>query len=134
MSEQKPAFDGPGPERVFHDALAQGRFTIQQCADCRKFIFYPRVVCPHCGSARQDWVEPTGAGSVYSCTTVRRKADEGGDYNVSLIDLREGPRLMSRVEDIAPEKIAIGMAVEARVRLVDGTAVLIFVPTKAGEA
>jgi len=49
---------------------------------------------------------------------VRRKEADGGDYNVALIDLDEGPRLMSRVVAIAPGKVQIGMAVMARV--VDG--------------
>jgi uncharacterized OB-fold protein len=58
---------------------------------------------------------PSGTGTVYSTTVMRRKAEAGGDYNVALIDLQEGPRLMSRVEGVAPQDVKIGMAVTARI-------------------
>jgi Predicted nucleic-acid-binding protein containing a Zn-ribbon len=58
---------------------------------------------------------PSGLGTVYSTTIVRRKAEDGGDYNVALIDLKEGVRMMSRVEGISPEAVAIGMSVQARI-------------------
>jgi uncharacterized OB-fold protein len=104
-----------GPEKRFFDALAEGRFEIQRCAACGKHVFYPRVLCPHCGSERLDWVAPSGRGTVYSTTVVRRKPADGGDYNVCLVDLAEGVRLMSRVVTVAPTEVKIGMAVKARI-------------------
>jgi hypothetical protein len=104
-----------GPEKRFFDALAAGRFEIQKCADCAQHVFYPRVICPHCGSDRLDWIAPSGRGTVYSTTVVRRKPADGGDYNVCLVDLAEGVRMMSRVAGIAPPDVRIGMAVKARV-------------------
>ena len=92
-----------GPEKQYFDRLAAGRFEIQQCAGCGKHVFYPRVVCPHCGSVRLDWVSPSGNGTVYSTTVVRRKPADGGDCNVAPIDLEEGVRMMSRVAELAPE-------------------------------
>mgnify|MGYP000638584779 CR=1 FL=1 len=74
-------------------ALAQGQFLIQKCDDCGQHIYFPREVCPHCGSDAVQFVSPSGQGTVYAVTTVRRKPADGGDYNVSLIDLDEGPRL-----------------------------------------
>jgi uncharacterized protein len=108
----------PGPEKRYLEALARGRFEIQKCALCARHVFYPRVLCPHCGGERLEWVAPGGRGTVYSTTVVRRRPAEGGDYNVCLVDLAEGVRLMSRVAGIAPDAVTIGMAVEARV--VDG--------------
>jgi hypothetical protein len=78
-------------------------------------VFYPRVLCPHCGSERLEWVAPSGRGTVYSTTIVRRKPADGGDYNVCLVDLAEGPRMLSRVAGVAPEEVRIGMAVKARI-------------------
>jgi uncharacterized OB-fold protein len=46
---------------------------------------------------------------------VRRKPQAGGDYNVALVDLAEGPRLMSRIDGVAPDQVRIGMRVQARV-------------------
>lgn len=104
-----------GPEKQYLDKLAAGRFEIQRCAACAKHVFYPRVICPHCGSDRLDWVAPSGRGSVYSTTIVRRPPPAGGDYNVCLVDLEEGVRLLSRVAEIAPDQVKIGMAVRARI-------------------
>lgn len=104
-----------GPEQRYLDALATGRFEIQQCAACARHVFYPRVLCPHCGDSRLTWVAPSGRGTVYSTTVVRRRPADGGDYNVCLVDLAEGPRMMSRVVSVAPAEVKIGMAVRARV-------------------
>ncbi|NBS59752.1 MAG: DNA-binding protein, partial [Betaproteobacteria bacterium] len=70
----------PGPEQTYKDKLAQGAFEIQKCAGCRQHVFYPRVVCPHCGVDKLDWVKASGSGTVYSTTVVRRKPEAGGDY------------------------------------------------------
>jgi len=104
-----------GPEKRYLDALAAGRFEIQKCSACGKHVFYPRVLCPHCGSDRLGWITPSRHGTVYSTTVVRRKPADGGDYNVCLVDLAEGVRMMSRVASIAPQDVRIGMRVTARI-------------------
>ncbi|MDZ4282862.1 MAG: DNA-binding protein [Burkholderiales bacterium RIFCSPLOWO2_12_67_14] len=127
-----PAFDGCGPDALFAQGLAQGRFRIQRCSACGQHVFYPRVLCTHCGSAQLEWVDPSGVGSVYSSTTVRRKPQAGGDYNVALVDLAEGPRLMSRIDGISPDQVHIGMRVQALV--IDDPAkgkLLVFIPEGA---
>jgi len=107
-------------------ALAEGRFLIQKCDDCGQHIYFPREVCPHCGSDAVQFVSPSGQGTVYAVTTVRRKPAEGGDYNVSLIDLDEGPRLMSRVDNLKPDDVKIGQRVTARVVVADDKGVVVF--------
>ncbi|MDF3847696.1 Zn-ribbon domain-containing OB-fold protein [Achromobacter denitrificans] len=111
-------------ERHYFEQLAQGRFAIPQCQDCARHHFYPRVVCPHCGSDALRWVEPSGRGEVYSTTVVRAK---GGDYTVCLVDLEEGPRLMSRVVDMPVDAVRIGQRVRARIDAVGGAPLLVFV-------
>ena len=76
------------------------------------------------------FVTPTGLGTVYAVTTVRRKPAEGGDYNVSLIDLDEGPRLMSRVTDVLPEGVHIAQRVKAHVVVTEGRGVVMFTAWK----
>ena len=115
-----------GAEARYQDALNEGRFLIQRCKDCNKHVFYPRVVCPHCGGDSLAWVEPKGTGVVYSTTTVRRKPEVGGDYDVSLIDLDEGVRMMSRVEGMAPTDVKIGMRVRAKVIDNKGAGLVVF--------
>lgn len=106
--------------------LDAGRFLIQHCRDCGRHVYYPREVCPHCGGSALDLVAPQGTGTVHAATTVRRKPDAGGDYNVSLIELDEGVRLMSRVEGVAPTAVAIGQRVKARVAQHNGAGLVVF--------
>lgn len=107
--------------------LDAGRFLIQHCGECGRHIYFPREVCPHCGgSAQLSLVAPKGSGTVYALTTMRRKVEAGGDYNVCLIDLDEGVRMMSRVDNVAPAEVRIGMRVKARVQVQDGRGIVLF--------
>lgn len=106
--------------------LDAGRFLIQRCGDCGRAIYYPRELCPHCGSDAVSLVPPAGTGTVHAVTTIRRKPDAGGDYNVCLIDLDEGVRLMSRVEGVAPTDVHIGQRVRARVAKQGEQGVVVF--------
>jgi uncharacterized OB-fold protein len=107
----------PDPEtRHFWDALAAGRLDIQRCRSCARHVFYPRAsVCPHCGGLGLDWVTATGRGNVHTFTVVHRAppgfASEA-PYVVALIDLEEGPRMMSRLLGVEPAAVAVGMPVE----------------------
>lgn len=87
-------------------------------------FFPPRVASPQRGEA-WEWVEASGRGTVYSTSVVRPKPPEAA-YNVVLIDLDEGPRLMSRVEGVAPEQVVIGMRVVARIERGGAEPVLLF--------
>ncbi|HET6828673.1 MAG TPA: OB-fold domain-containing protein [Ramlibacter sp.] len=119
--------DQPQGVQAFHQLeLDAGRFLIQRCAGCGKHVYFPRESCPHCGSASLDWTAPQGTGTVHAVTTVRRKPAEGGDLNVSLIDLDEGVRLMSRVDNLPPGEVRIGQRVKARVQLRDGKGLVLF--------
>lgn len=115
-----------GADAQYQAALNEGRFWIQRCGDCAKHIFFPRQICPHCGSASLAWIEPRGTGTVHSTSVVRRKPDSGGDYNVALIDLDEGARMMSRVEGIAPAEVKIGMRVKVKVINDKGNSLVVF--------
>ncbi|OGA49955.1 MAG: DNA-binding protein [Betaproteobacteria bacterium RIFCSPLOWO2_12_FULL_63_13] len=118
--------DKGGAEARYQARLNEGRFLIQRCSDCNNHVFFPRVVCPHCGSAALAWVEPKGTGVVYSTTTVRRKPDLGGDYDVSLVELDEGVRMMSRVDGVPPTDVKIGMRVRAKVVDDKGVGMVVF--------
>lgn len=120
-----------GADGYFRQQLEQGKFVIQRCCACRRSIFYPRMLCPHCGHEHLEWFSPSGLGVVYSSTVIRRKPEDGGDYNVALVDLEEGPRLMSRVEAMPAEQVAIGMQVKARIIDGENGKLLVFTPIGA---
>ncbi|KQZ29937.1 Zn-ribbon domain-containing OB-fold protein [Caulobacter sp. Root1472] len=113
------------PDAEFRAFLVAGRFMIQRSKSSGVHVFYPRAVAPGTGARDLEWVEASGRGVVYSTTVVRKKPPEPS-YNVALIDLAEGPRMMSRVEGVEPAAVAIGMAVQARIVDQDGEPVVVF--------
>jgi uncharacterized OB-fold protein len=101
------------PLTTYQRHLDRGELAYQWSADANRAVFYPRVICPYTGSERLEWRLSAGLGTVYATTVTHPR--EGAPYNVALIDVDEGFRLMSRVEDIAPEDVRIGMRVKFRV-------------------
>ena len=120
-----------GPEKAYFEFLEGGHFMLQRSASSGRFVFYPRVAEPGTGASDLEWVVPSGLGTVYSSVTIRRKPPEP-DFNASIIELDEGPRLLSRVEGIPPGEVRIGMRVRARIARTDGRAVLVFDPASEG--
>lgn len=120
------ANEGVGPDAVFRGHLKDGRFMIQKCGKCGAFVFYPRLLCTGCGASDLEWQAADGGGTVYSTTIVRRKPESGGDYNVAIVELKEGPRLMSRVVEVPPAEVAIGMAVRADIAQTESGPLLVF--------
>lgn len=121
-------FHGQGPEAAWRGFLAQGKFMIQRSASTGRHVFYPRVAAPGTGETDLEWVEASGRGTVYATTCTRQRPEQGGDYNISLIDLEEGPRMMARVEGAAPDAVTIGMKVRARIGTLAGEPAVIFEP------
>ena len=101
------------PLRTYLAPLARGVLAYQFSPEAVRAVFYPRVICPCTGSTRLEWRISKGLGTVHATTVVH--AAEGKPFNVALIDCDEGFRLMSRVEDIAPEQVRIGQRVRFRV-------------------
>ena len=106
------------PLGVYIEHLRRGELAYQFSPTANAAVFYPRVVCPFTGSDDLQWRISKGLGTVYATTVVTPQ--KGDPYNVALIDLDEGFRLMSRVEDIAPLDIPIGMRVKFRVHAAEG--------------
>lgn len=123
-----------GPDAKFQQFLDQGEFRIQQCASCQRHIFYPRVLCPHCGSTQLDWRVASGDGRVHACSVVMGKPGTQTDYAVVLVDLKEGARMMSHVVDCDPHAVHIGMPLRARIVQREGGPLVVFAPSVPGEA
>lgn len=109
-----------GPEETFRDHLAAGRFMIQRSASTGKYVFYPRPFVPGTGETDLEWVEASGEGTVYATTANRRSPEKGGTFNVALIDMAEGVRMMSRVVGVEPDAVKIGQKVRAKIEYLNG--------------
>ena len=115
-----------GPKAQFDAYLAEGRFMLQRSARTGAFSYYPRLFPPGDAGAALEWVPASGHGTVHAVTITRRRPDQGGDYAVVLVELAEGPRMMSTVVGVPPGDVRIGMAVSARVTELNGATAIVF--------
>jgi hypothetical protein len=112
---------GPGPEAQYREFLRAGRFMIQRSAATGRHVFYPRVAAPGTGIADLEWVAASGLGTIHAITVNRTRS---GSYNIALVELDEGPRLLSRIEGV--ETAPIGTRVRARIAAIDGEPAVVF--------
>lgn len=103
----------------FWQAAAQGRLMIKHCSDCKEYHWYPRPICPHCGSDRTEWREASGKGSIYTVSVTRRAGPIV--FAIGYITLEEGVTMMSNFVDCDLDALRIGMPVK-----------VVFKPTDAG--
>jgi len=101
------------PYGAYLEHCKKGELAYQVCTDDGKPVFYPRVAAPGSGSTNLEWRVSKGLGTVYATTVVYYKDEK--PLNVALIDLDEGFRMMSRVEEIDPLEVKIGMRVKVRI-------------------
>jgi uncharacterized OB-fold protein len=117
MAYPKPLPEPSPITRPFWDAARAHRLELQRCADCSRFLFYPRPLCPHCGGTRLEWRRASGRGTLYSYTVARRAPvpmfESDVPYVIAIVELEEGPHLTSNVVGIAPEALRVGMPLEA---------------------
>ena len=106
-----------GPDmQPFFDAARRHALVVQQCARCQALRFPARSICSRCLARDASWVAVSGRGHVFSFVVMHQAAHAGFaaevPYAVVMIQLDEGPRLLSNLLDCAPGDIRIGMPVE----------------------
>ena len=97
----------------FWNELRSEKFTTNQCKNCGKIMFPPRMICTSCWSEQLRWVDLKGDGQLYAFTrmwVVPKPFVKDVPYVVGLVDLVEGIRLLSRIRG-RYEDLDIGMKV-----------------------
>ena len=121
-----PAFNLPtvDPEtRPYWDAAKERRLLIRRCrsASCGEAYFYPRSFCPKCWSEDVEWEEASGRATLYTWSVVHRNDlppfPERVPYVAAVVDLDEGPRMMTNVEGCAFDALRVGMALQVDFRV-----------------
>jgi uncharacterized OB-fold protein len=128
----RPAPTADHDSAPYWQGLHDGKLLVQRCQDCGEVQLYPRDRCLECRGP-VAWVEASGRGRVYSFTVIRqnyaRPFRDWIPYVVALVDLEEGPRLMTDLVDCEPDDVQVGMAVEARFEVVsDDAGIALFAP------
>ena len=130
----------PAPEsKPYWEAAAGHRFEIPRCNACARFYFPPARSCPHCLSADVGFAPASGRGKVFSFVVFDRVYHPGFEhetpYAVALIELEEGPRLISNVIGVDPEKLRCDSPVAVVFEdVAEGVAVPKFRPAEPREA
>jgi uncharacterized OB-fold protein len=102
--------------QAWWDACRARRLLVRRCDDCGALHFPPRRACPRCWSERVDWHEVSGRGSLYSYSVVRENDlpafRDAVPYVVAVVELAEGPRLMTTIVDSPAAAVAVDASVE----------------------
>ncbi len=122
--ESKAGLSVPAQEARYFESLAKGVFEIPFCVNCERWHFFPRTCCPHCDSEHLEWRRPSGDATIYSTTTVHKP--NGERYAVCLVDLAEGPRMMSTIVQADPDRVRIGQVLRSTIEVRDDGPLLAF--------
>ncbi|MFP6802430.1 MAG: Zn-ribbon domain-containing OB-fold protein [Pseudomonadales bacterium] len=121
----------------YWDAARQGELVMQFCPSCSQSTFPPRAHCPDCGSSDLKWQAVSGRGTIYSYTIAHRPphpvfADQC-PMAIAVVELEEGPRMMSNIVGVALSNVAVGIDVQVAFESIDDSDVMlpVFSPVKA---
>ena len=105
--------DESGP---FWEACARHELVLQTCASCEHVRFPPRTMCPRCQSFESRWEPASGRGRVWSWVVAHPPVipsfADRVPFNVAVIDLEEGVRMIGNVFDVSNEDLHESMPVE----------------------
>jgi uncharacterized protein len=112
-------YDLPTPDattRHWWEATAEGRLLVVRCAECEEAHYYPRPFCPRCGGDSVSWEEASGRATLYTWSVVHQNDlppfAEKVPYVAAVVDLEEGPRMMTNVVGCDFDALRVGMALE----------------------
>jgi len=106
----------PTPEtQPFWDAARAGELRLQRCDACQLAYFPPRSFCPQCASRRVSWFKASGRAVLYSYV-IHHRAVPGftPPYSIAVVQLEEGPRMMTNIVECAqtPQVLQLDVPVE----------------------
>lgn len=115
--------------RPYWQATAAGELQLQRCRECQRWQHPPRAICTVCGSEQAlEWQQVSGIGTVFSSTVVHRalisELRPFVPYVLALVELREGPRLMTLLESAGADDALASRHVQVAFRSVTTEAVL----------
>jgi uncharacterized OB-fold protein len=140
MPPRSKALPAPTPEtQPYWDGAKAGELRIQRCVDeGGKAFFYPRPICPFCGSTNVEWFTASGDATLYSYVINHRAApgfEDEGPYAIAVVQLAEGPRMMTNLVGVpnTPEALVLDMPLHVTFQERGDVAVPVFAPANSQE-
>jgi uncharacterized OB-fold protein len=108
MELERPLPQPITPEaRPYWDGLREGKLMLPRCHDCGHVFFYPRAVCPRCGSRAIAWTQASGRGRLHAFGIAQQSFNRAyrvkPPYVLAMIELEEGPRMLSNLVNVEPD-------------------------------
>jgi uncharacterized OB-fold protein len=110
-----PAPDIEPETEAFWAATLEGTLLLQRCGACGQMNHYPRFVCANCHATDLQNVPASGRGTLYSFSVTGAGILEYkgiGPYVLAMVELEEGPKMVTNIVDADPAGLAIGQPVE----------------------
>ena len=105
-----------GPAVEFYGFCKQHELRFQRCVECGTWRHIPRDMCAHCGSFKTEWAKSSGRGTLFSWTTIAQpmlpQFAPLVPYAAVIVELEEGPRMVTWLVDVPPDKLELGIPLE----------------------
>ncbi|HKI73212.1 MAG TPA: OB-fold domain-containing protein [Pseudomonadales bacterium] len=123
----------PTPETEhFWEGAKAGELRLQRCDACSQVYFPPRPFCPECSSRSVSVFTASGKATLYSYIINHRPHPAfDGPYSIAVVELEEGPRMMTNIvgTEQTPEALQLDMPLEVTfTRMSDDIALPYFQP------
>jgi uncharacterized OB-fold protein len=94
--------------------LPKPLLLLQRCDDCGFYRFPPSNLCPRCMSMNYQWTQASGKAKVFSWEVTHQAFYPAWDtpYNVTIVELEEGPRMHTNIVGCKNEDIYADMPLE----------------------
>ena len=136
MELERPLPQPITPEaKPYWDGLKEGRLMLPCCTACGGAFFYPRVICPRCGARDIAWIKASGRGKLHTFAiahqSINRAMKVSPPYVLAMVELDEGPRMLTNLVNVAPDPKALRCDMPVRVvfsRLTDEVTIPLWEP------
>ncbi len=116
MSYGKPLPQPTPDTQPFWDGCREHRLRFQKCRQCGYIRWPPAIICPLCHSFEAEWIEASGRGKIYSFAVYHKAFHEAFEkdlpYVTAIVELEEGPHLLSSIVGCRPEELRCELPVE----------------------
>lgn len=113
----RPVPEADDESRPFFDGARRGELMLMRCENCGAWRLPSRPRCPDCWSTDTEWARASGRGKLYSYGIMHQKLHPGfadeGPYNFAIVELEEGPRIISNIVGCANEELRVDMPLQA---------------------